>query len=53
MEISFKIRLNPKLKALFGFEFMMSGYPWKANGNSEGVGGVESQTFKTNVWGLT
>ena len=28
--------------------------PWKVNGNSEGVGGgLESQNFKRNVWGLT
>ena len=27
--------------------------PWKVNGNSEGVGGLESQNFKRDVWGLT
>ena len=27
--------------------------PWKINGNSEGVGGLESENFKSNVWGLT
>ena len=26
---------------------------WKVNGNSKGVGGLESQNFKRNVWGLT
>ena len=27
--------------------------PWKVNGNSEGVGGLKSQTFKRKVWGLS
>ena len=27
--------------------------PWKVNGNSEGVGGLEKQTFKSNALGLT
>ena len=27
--------------------------PWKVNGNSEGVGGLESQNFKRNVLNLT
>ena len=26
--------------------------PWKVNGNSEGVGGLQSQNFKRNVLGL-
>ena len=27
--------------------------PWKVNGNSEGVGGLNSQNFKQKVWGLS
>ena len=27
--------------------------PWKVNGNSEGVGGLETQNCKRNVFGLT
>ena len=27
--------------------------PWKVNGNPKGMGGLKSQNFKRNVWGLT
>ena len=35
------------------FQKMSIPTPWRVNGNSEGVGGLESQDVKRNVWGLT